>query len=126
MEMGVGFGGVVVTGLMRVRGSSLSHISLAACPQVQDIGFFQILGKHGKTLMLAGEHCGGAISNAEDPMNTPKKQRYEAGGVSCATRRSCYVACPNPPRIIVHGGLYSPDPCEFQRVFGGIELRLHC
>ena len=59
----------------------------------EDIGFFEILGQHGPTHRFDHPHVGGAISNARDAKDIPRKKRYEA--VSCACNR--HVACPSRP-----------------------------
>ena len=45
---------------------------------LEDIGFFVMLGKHGPTMRYDHSFVGGAISNAEDAKNIPRKNRYKA------------------------------------------------
>ena len=52
----------------------------------EDISFFQLLSKHGKTLRFDHAFVGGAISNAEDAKNIHRKKRYEAA-------RHVHAAC---------------------------------
>ena len=52
----------------------------------EDISFFRMLSKHGKTLRLHHEFVGGAISNATNAKNIPRKKRYEA---ACHVHAAC-------------------------------------
>ena len=52
-----------------------------------------ILSKHGPTKRIESSLVGGAISNAEDAKNIPKKKRYEA--VSCACSPSVMWLVPS-------------------------------
>ena len=44
----------------------------------EDIGFFQMLGKHGQTMRFEHPLVGGAISNAENAKDIKRRDRYEA------------------------------------------------
>ena len=65
----------------------------------EDIGFFQILGKNGTTMRFDHTECGGAISNAQDTKNIPRRKRFQA--VSCSCGPVGHVACPVRPVVVV-------------------------